>query len=117
MKFKYLCLTQESGSKLINIHLKDGDEPITFILWDTLKSINPVDEMLTPFEERFRDIWELSAQSAAGYFKEKIELPYNDVWITGSPETITTIDLLLQKDERFERLVNSCQVCNNFTAE
>ena len=103
MKFKYLCLTQESGSRFISIKLNDGDQPITFILWDALKSINPIDEMLTPFEERFRDVWELGVQSTAGYFKVKIELPCNDVWITGSPETITIIDSLLQKDERFER--------------
>ena len=105
MKFKYLCLTQESGSRFINIKL-NGEHNITFILWDVLKSINPLDEMLTPFEERFGDVWELGVQSTAGYFKVKIELPYNDVWITGSPETMTKIDSLLKKNEMFEKFLD-----------
>jgi len=65
-----------------------------------------MDEMLTPFEESFKDVWELGVQSTAGYFTVKIELPYNDVWINGSVETINSIDIILQQDERFERAKN-----------
>ena len=103
MKFYYYYFVTDAKATCINIKLKE-DHYISSILWDALKSINPKDEMITPFEERFNDIWELGVQSTAGYFKVKIELPFDDVWINGSAETITVIDLLLQKDERFQQL-------------
>jgi len=103
MKFRYLCITKDSGRHFINIK-SNGEHNIISILFDALKSISPLDEMLTPFEERFNDEWELGVQSTVGQFKVKIELPYDDVWITSSTETITAIYLLLEKDERFERI-------------
>lgn len=103
MKFRYLCSTTSSGTTFINIKL-DGNHHFISALWHALKSISPVDEMLTPFEERFNDVWELGVQSTIGNFKVKVELPYDEVWINGQTETVTAIDLLLKKDARFEKM-------------
>ena len=103
MKFQYHCYVSKSGSKFIHVKLNENQN-FTSVLRQALKSINPVDEILTPFEERFNDEWEFGIQSTIGYFKVKIESPYNDVWINGTNDCITAIDLLLQDDERFERV-------------
>lgn len=102
MKFQYRCFVSKSGTKFIHVKLNENHD-FTSVLMDALKGVSPVDEMLTPFEEKFQDVWELGIQSTIGHFKVKVELPYNDVWINGTIECITAIDLLLQNDERFER--------------
>ncbi len=103
MKFQYHCFVLNSGTKFIHVKLNES-QGFTSVLKDVLKSVKLADEILTPFEERFNDEWEFGVQSTIGYFKVKVELSYNDVWINGSNDCITAIDLLLQGDERFERV-------------
>ncbi|MFN8322410.1 MAG: hypothetical protein U0T74_07100 [Chitinophagales bacterium] len=103
MRFKYYCLTTDSGVHFINVKL-NGEHNIIFILLDALRNTNPKSQMLTPLDEKLGDVWELGIETSVGYFKVKVELPYEDVWITGTTETIRVIDTLLEADERFERM-------------